>query len=156
MRTQGLLANSGQLDNDKGGIQRQPAQGRLPNTARLLRETAPTLVNRRMPNGTYGGVRGRETKVGQKTFVSRPTRLVVQPGLEPRLADPESDVLPLHHWTMPCFLVGNSLHKVAVLFSKAGAKVLHFSDIPNFFLQLFSHALICSEIFFSPMPSTNI
>ena len=28
-----------------------------------------------MPNGTYGGVRGRETKVGQKTFVSRPTRL---------------------------------------------------------------------------------
>ncbi len=30
--------------------------------------------NRRMPNGTYGGVRGKETKVGQKTFVSRPTR----------------------------------------------------------------------------------
>ena len=27
-----------------------------------------------MPNGTYGGVRGEETKVGQKTFVSRPTR----------------------------------------------------------------------------------
>ena len=29
-----------------------------------------------MPNGTYGGVRGKETKVGQKTFVSRPTRLL--------------------------------------------------------------------------------
>ena len=29
-----------------------------------------------MPNGTYGGVRGTETKVGQKTFVSRPTRFV--------------------------------------------------------------------------------
>ncbi len=28
-----------------------------------------------MPNGTYGGVRGKETKVGQKTFVSQPTRL---------------------------------------------------------------------------------
>ena len=28
-----------------------------------------------MPNGTYGGVRGKETRVGQKTFVSRPTRL---------------------------------------------------------------------------------
>ncbi len=28
-----------------------------------------------MPNGTYGGVRGNETKVGQKTFVSQPTRL---------------------------------------------------------------------------------
>ena len=32
-----------------------------------------------MPNGTYGGVRGKETKVGQKTFVSRPTRLL-RPG----------------------------------------------------------------------------
>ena len=32
--------------------------------------------NRRMPNGTYGGVRGTETKVGQKTFVSRPTRFI--------------------------------------------------------------------------------
>ena len=31
-----------------------------------------------MPNGTYGGVRGTETKVGQKTFVSRPTRLFAQ------------------------------------------------------------------------------
>ena len=29
-----------------------------------------------MPNGMYGGVRGTETKVGQKTFVSRPTRLL--------------------------------------------------------------------------------
>ena len=31
-----------------------------------------------MPNGTYGGVRGTETKVGQRTFVSRPTRLVLR------------------------------------------------------------------------------
>ena len=30
-----------------------------------------------MPNGTYGGVRGKETEVGQKTFVSRPTRLAL-------------------------------------------------------------------------------
>ena len=35
-------------------------------------------LNRRMPNGTYGGVRGKETKVDQKTFVSRPTRLLSQ------------------------------------------------------------------------------
>ena len=28
-----------------------------------------------------------------------PLSLVVHPGLEPRLADPESDVLPLHQWT---------------------------------------------------------
>ena len=34
--------------------------------------------NRRMPNGTYGGVGGRKTKVGQKTYyVFRPTRLYV-------------------------------------------------------------------------------
>ena len=32
-----------------------------------------------MPNGTYGGVRGKETKVGQKTFVSRPTRFQSPP-----------------------------------------------------------------------------
>ncbi len=32
-----------------------------------------------MPNGTYGGVRGKETKVGQKTFVSQPTRLFQSP-----------------------------------------------------------------------------
>ena len=30
-----------------------------------------------MPNGTYGGVRGEETKVGQKTFVSRLIRFFV-------------------------------------------------------------------------------
>ena len=28
---------------------------------------------------------------------------VVHPGLEPRLADPESDVLPLHQWTITFF-----------------------------------------------------
>ena len=28
-----------------------------------------------MPNGTYGGVRGKETKIGRKTFVSLPTQL---------------------------------------------------------------------------------
>ena len=30
-----------------------------------------------MPNGMYGGVRGKGTKTGQKTFVPRPTRLLV-------------------------------------------------------------------------------
>ena len=35
--------------------------------------------NRRMPNGTYGGVGGRKTKVGQKTYyVFRPTRFDFQ------------------------------------------------------------------------------
>ena len=30
-----------------------------------------------MPNGMYGGVRGKGTKTGQKTFVPRPTRFYV-------------------------------------------------------------------------------
>ena len=38
-----------------------------------------------MPNGTYGGVRGTETKVGQKTFVSRPTRSPMPYGFGLRL-----------------------------------------------------------------------
>ncbi|HJH60075.1 MAG TPA: hypothetical protein IAD13_02015, partial [Bacteroidetes bacterium] len=33
--------------------------------------------NRRMPNGTYGGVRGRKTKVGRKLRRFPPTRLIV-------------------------------------------------------------------------------
>ena len=32
------------------------------------------LENRRMPNGTYGGVRGRKTKVGRKLLRFPPTR----------------------------------------------------------------------------------
>ncbi len=32
--------------------------------------------NRRMPNGTYGGVRGRKTKVGRKLLRFPPTRLL--------------------------------------------------------------------------------
>ena len=44
--------------------------------------------------------------------------LVVLPGFEPRQADPESDVLPLHHRTLPCF---------QVLFPfKSGCKSTHF------------------------------
>lgn len=37
-----------------------------------------------MPNGMYGGVRGKETKVGQKTFVSRPTRSYVDYSPHPK------------------------------------------------------------------------
>ena len=33
-----------------------------------------------MPNGMYGGVRGKGTKTGQKTFVPRPTRLGTKTG----------------------------------------------------------------------------
>ena len=29
-----------------------------------------------MPNGTYGGVKGKEAKIGRKTFVSLPTRFL--------------------------------------------------------------------------------
>ena len=32
-------------------------------------------------------------------------KFVVQEGLEPSQAEPESEVLPLHHWTMFCGFV---------------------------------------------------
>ena len=46
-------------------------QSRLPLSAGLLCSNAQNVRNRRMPNGTYGGVRGRKTEVGGKltTFV---------------------------------------------------------------------------------------
>jgi hypothetical protein len=37
---------------------------------------------------------------------------VVQPGFEPRQAEPKSAVLPLHHWTM--FLYRNGLQKYII------------------------------------------
>ena len=42
---------------------------------RHLYQIASQLENRRMPNGTYGGVRGRKTKVGRKLLRFPPTRL---------------------------------------------------------------------------------
>ena len=48
-------------------------QSRLPLSAGLLCSNAQNVRNRRMPNGTYGGVRGRKTKeIGgklRKSFV---------------------------------------------------------------------------------------
>ena len=41
----------------------------------LIYQIASALRNRRMPNGTYGGVRGRKTKVGRKLLRFPPTRL---------------------------------------------------------------------------------
>ena len=41
-----------------------------------LCQIASQLENRRMPNGTYGGVRGRKTKVGRKLLRFPPTRLI--------------------------------------------------------------------------------
>ena len=54
-----------------------------------------------MPNGMYGGVRGEETKVGQKTFVSRPTRsFFLREGMVRLLPDfiiasPKSEIQPV-------------------------------------------------------------
>ena len=39
-------------------------------------ERLKLLRNRRMPNGTYGGVRGRKTKVGRKLLRFPPTRFI--------------------------------------------------------------------------------
>ena len=38
-----------------------------------------------MPNGTYGGVRGRKTKVGRKLLRFPPTRLYLSQNLSPIL-----------------------------------------------------------------------
>ena len=57
-----------------------------------------------MPNGTYGGVRGKGTKVGQKSFVSRPTRLRI---LDIHLCMVVSPVLG-------CFGIGGDLFKFLV------------------------------------------
>ena len=50
---------------------------RLPLPCGLIRQIAPALRNRRMPNGMYGGVRGRKTKVGRKPLRFPPTRLTI-------------------------------------------------------------------------------
>ena len=60
-----------------------------------------------MPNGTYGGVRGTETKVGQKTFVSRPTRFYIA-------------VIALHRRTLQNFRNDNILP-----YYKIGGKVIY-------------------------------
>ena len=49
---------------------------RLPLPCGLVHQIASALRNRRMPNGTYGGVRGRKTKVGRKLLRFPPTRLI--------------------------------------------------------------------------------
>ncbi|MEF2576650.1 MAG: hypothetical protein U0M54_01595, partial [Bacteroidales bacterium] len=43
----------------------------------LLCQIARKIKNRRMRNRTYGGVRGRKTKVGRKLLRFPPTRLFV-------------------------------------------------------------------------------
>ena len=43
----------------------------------LLCQIAHKIRNRRMLNSTYGGVRGRKTKVGRKLLRFRPTRYVI-------------------------------------------------------------------------------
>lgn len=61
--------------------------------------------------------------------------LVVPPGFEPRLAESESDVLPLHHGTI--FLV---------LFEKVSTKVQRFFILPNnfsIFLVFFLKNVFC-------------
>ena len=68
---QGILGSRRKRYNAASGTHMQPSQSRLPLPDGLLCSIAQNVRNRRMPNGTYGGVRGRKTKVGGKltTFV---------------------------------------------------------------------------------------
>ena len=70
-REQGVLGRGRKPYYGASRIQPQPSQSRLSLPDGLLRSNAPEMRNRRMPNGTYGGVRGRKTEVGGKltTFV---------------------------------------------------------------------------------------
>jgi len=70
-RKQGVLGSSRQRNNAASRIHNEPSQSGIPLPYGLLRSNAPKMRNRRMPNGTYGGVRGRKAKVGGKltTFV---------------------------------------------------------------------------------------
>ncbi len=61
-------------------------------------------------------------------------RFVVQPGLEPRLAEPKSVVLPLHHWT---------IH----FFEKCGCKITFFFSYKQIFLTDESQIKTNSMIF---------
>ena len=60
-----------------GGVRRQSHEGadRLSLSDGLLCQIARKIKNRRMRNRTYGGVRGRKTKVGEKLLRFPPTRL---------------------------------------------------------------------------------
>ena len=87
--------------------------------------------NRRMRNRTYGGVRGRKTKVGRKLLRFPPTRFISaeRQGFEPRV--PRSTTVFKtaaidHSATSPKLLL-----RVA-LFFKGGAKVRKDFCFPNF------------------------
>ena len=80
----------------------------------------------------------------KKTLLVAKSLIVVHPGLEPRLADPESDVLPLHQWTIPVL----SSKKGSLFLSKAGAKVLFFFQLTNIFFQFSFYHLVINKIFF--------
>ena len=70
---QRILGSRRKRYNAASGTHMQPSQSRLSLPNGLLCSIAQNVRNRRMPNGTYGGVRGRETKeIGgklQESFV---------------------------------------------------------------------------------------
>ncbi len=67
---QRILGSRRKRYNAASGTHMQPSQSRLSLPNGLLCSIAQNVRNRRMPNGTYGGVRGRETKVGRKLSFS--------------------------------------------------------------------------------------
>ena len=72
---QRILAHSRQSDSAQSHNEWGTCKTGLSFTNRHLYQIASQLENRRMPNGTYGGVRGRKTKVGRKLLRFPPTRL---------------------------------------------------------------------------------
>ena len=88
-------------------------QSRLPLSAGLLCSIAQNVRNRRMPNGTYGGVRGRKTKeIGgnlRKSFVFLLLDYLVAPFPSPSPAVCHPPKQPFS-WTNRPFALGPQRH----------------------------------------------
>ena len=69
----------------------------------------------------------------KETLLVAKSLIVVHPGLEPRLADPESDVLPLHQWTN---LVLSSKKRLSFSL-ESGCKSTTFFSIDKYFFSIF-------------------
>ena len=81
---QGILGSRRKRYNAASGTHMQPSQSRLSLPNGILCSIAQSVRNRRMPNGTYGGVRGRKTKVGRKLSFSSYSINIVSFGDEKR------------------------------------------------------------------------
>lgn len=80
-----------------------------------------------------GGTCWKASHIKGKSLTKHCETFVVHPGLEPRLADPESDVLPLHQWTISLSYRINLL----LFFLKSGCKSTTFFAIDKKIFKIY-------------------